>query len=362
MQCKVSAIILLIFLTGAHAEKRQGKFLILGKSSILVEQGSVVGTQVDRVIRDVRCSDSKYGEDDDPFRVPNGAKDEFVYYMEGRLTKILKDCAGIREIGLTPTYAKLKNGLYWASDGNGNYPFEINVLRTEYRTAMFSPDKKTAILPDTHGFHMIAGQAIRINHYVKLGLVMACMDQPAKSEAALFLAKNGINCYAPCDRYAALLVGYKTENKKAAMIIGTAPIRARGNSAVIGDQPVKISLEEKIVVQDSLLGYPDQYCDTPARYFRALNKKMKLDLQMVEVLANVGETEKLTNKAREIGAKVIAVRVHNCEDATGVSKWLGEDSSHRAILFHSAIYEPGYEMFFEFPKQTSFGDLCPVVE
>lgn len=363
---KRSAIVfaLILVIAGLSCQsKQEGEFLVLGKSQIVVPARAIVGTQVDRVIRDVNCPDSKYGENDDPFRVPNGGSGEFVSYMEGRLTQILKQYADIREVGLTPTYAKLKDGRYFASDGNGGFAFEINNLRiNEYRTVMFSPDKKTAILPDTHGFHMVAGQAYRLSQFVQLGLVMACMDQPAKAEAALYLARNGISCYAPCDRYAPLLMGYKNKFPDAAVIIGSAPIRRNGNTAVIGNQPIRINLREKIVVQNSILGYPDQYCDTPARYFRSLNENLHLKLDLEEVLANVGETEKLTEKARRTGASVIAVRIHNRQDQKAIAQWLSENSDHRAVLLHSAAYEPGYEMYFLFPGQTSFGDLCPVIE
>jgi hypothetical protein len=342
--------------------KKKSQYLVLGNSKITISRGAVVGTQIDRVIRDVRCSDSKYGENDDPFRVPNGENNPFVGYMEGKLTNLLKDYADIREIGLTPTYAKRKGDKYFASDGNGGHPFEVNQLRMEYHTVAFSPSRDYAIMPDTHGFHMVAGQAIRINQFVRLSLVMACMDQPAKAEAALFLARSGINCYAPCDRYAAQLIGYRQQNKSAATIIGTAPIRPYRDGAVIGDQPVHIGLTEKIVVQNSVLGYPDQYCDTPWRYFTELNRKLGLNLNLTEVLANVGETGKVAETARLLGAKVVGVRVHNQKDAEDLARWLKEDSSHRAILFHSAAYEPGYKMLFDFPEQTSFGDLNPVIE
>jgi hypothetical protein len=32
------------------------------------------------------------------------------------------------------------------------------------------------------------------------------------------------------------------------------------------------------------------------------------------------------------------------------------------VLFHTAAYPEGYNLFFEFPRQTSFGDIHPVFE
>jgi len=45
-----------------------------------------------------------------------------------------------------------------------------------------------------------------------------------------------------------------------------------------------------------------------------------------------------------------------------VYEWLREDGSRRAVLFHTAAYPEGYKLFFEFPRQTSFGDVHPVFE
>jgi hypothetical protein len=45
------------------------------------------------------------------------------------------------------------------------------------------------------------------------------------------------------------------------------------------------------------------------------------------------------------------------EEHDEVYSWLQEDRTHRALLFHSAPYEDGYRLFFEFPEQTSFGDI-----
>jgi len=49
-------------------------------------------------------------------------------------------------------------------------------------------------------------------------------------------------------------------------------------------------------------------------------------------------------------------------DKPAIANWLKESKEHRAILFHSAAYVAGLEMFDEFPEQTSFGDLDPKFE
>ena len=92
------------------------------------------------------------------------------------------------------------------ADGQGNFPFLIDPSKTEYFTVK-RDSNNDLILPDTHGFNMVAEQA-----YLKrnqLFLVIACMDISDKAKAALYLAQNGINAYAVTDRFANELIGYK---------------------------------------------------------------------------------------------------------------------------------------------------------
>ncbi|MCX6765679.1 MAG: hypothetical protein NT136_01825 [Candidatus Moranbacteria bacterium] len=341
----------------------QRKMLVLGKSKIIVPKASYVGTQVDRVVRDIAWKNSKFDERADPHRRIR-TKEDVVPYMEGRMVQFLMDYADVKVCSLSPARAVRKmDGFYYAGDGtSGNYPFLIDPSKVDYPTAAFLDGRNKAILPDTHGFNMVAEEARRMKILEKLDLVIACMDTPAKADAALFLARNGINCFGPCDRFAYQLIGYRKLVPKGVTIMGTAPIRKHQNGAVIGDQPVSISLEEKIVVQFTEKGYPDQYCDTPARYFKQLEKILKLKLNLKSVAAGVGETFKVVAEAEKSRSKAIGVRIFNQEDAKPVAEWLKKDKSNRAIFFHSAPYEPGYEMFFRFPEQTSFGDLEPIVE
>ena len=332
--------------------------LVLGTSKIIIKKNSLIGTQVDRVIRDIAWKNSDFDEHVSPFRIP-ASREEVVPYMEGRMTRFLIDYAQVKVIGLTPAHALQRVGNYYASDGEGFFRFYIDPSKVKYKTAMFKGDK--AVLPDTHGFNMVAGKAAVINEAEKIDLVIACMDIPAKAEAALYLAKKGINCFGPCDRFASELIGYKKKVPQEVTILGTAPIRKHPDGAVIGNQPVSIDLDEKIIVQYTDKKYPDQYCDTPARYFENLDKKLKLKLNLICVDAAVGETEKVVNEAKRLNARVIGIRILNIKDSVPVENWLKQDFRHRAILFHSAPYEPGYEMFFKFPEQTSFGDLNPIV-
>jgi hypothetical protein len=207
---------------------------------------------------------------------------------------------------------------------------------------------------------MIAEQAY--NHREDINLAVGCMDLPAKAQAALYLARNGIDIYAPCDRMASLLLNYKALGINAT-ILGSAPIRKTESGAIIGDQPVAIGLNETIVAEYANRNdTSDQYCDTPWRFFSRLRQIYGLNLSLVRVSANTGEAGKVVGKAEEINAHVIGVRVCTDQDYTPVAEWLKKDGRNRAVLLHSAAYDPGDMLFKQFPKQTTFGDLNPIIE
>lgn len=344
-------------------ESGQSGKVILGLSKIELKGGEAIGVQVDRVIRDIQWNGSDYDEKVPPHRVPDRVS-QIVPYMEGARVREMMKYAGVKVVPLTPAYGMNKyqephsKPLYYAGDGQGNFPFLIDPSKTEYFTVR-RDSNDNLILPDTHGFNMVAEQA-----YLKrdeLFLVIACMDIPDKAKAALYLAQNGINAYAPADRFANELIGYKERFGVGAEILGSAPIKKTEFGATIGDQPLTISLDELIVAQYTDKGYPDQYSDTPARYFDQLKKIYGLDLRVVKVPANVGETQKVIEIARLNRAQVIGVRVYNEADHQPVAEWLEEDPGHRAVLFHSAAYDLGNQLFFEFPTQTTFGDLSPKI-
>lgn len=337
--------------------------IIFGRSQIVMPKGATIGTQVDRVLRDIAWTDSRFDE-----RVTLAGPvvkdpDALVPYMEGRLSAELIRYAGVSVMGLTPCDArKSRYDLeYYGSDGKGEYPFKVDPSKVAYKTAAFTADGESATLPDTHGFNMVAGQAARTHKMQPLALVIACMDIPSKAVAARYLAKQGINCYGPCDHNGSDLLGYRADVGDAT-IIGTAPIRQHPQGAVIGAQTISVDPREPIVVQAEA---PDPtrnlYCDTPRLYFQALGPFLRITLNLHPQEAGVGQAGKVVAAARAAGAGVIGVRVFNGEDARPVEDWLAEKGSRRAILFHSAVYDEGYALFFKFPRQTSFGDLQPVI-
>ena len=339
--------------------------LVLGATKIVVPRGAVVGVQVDRVIRDIHWTPSEMDASVPADRVPKGPA-QVVPYMEGSLAADLMRIAGVSLLPLTPALVKLdpkQPGYGHAADADGNHRFLIDSSKIEYATARrIAPD--LVELPDTHGFASVAATGARAKPF----LVMACMDMPSKAAGALHLAERGIHAYGSTDRFGYELLGYRLLRPDAGTVIGSAPIRAGTNGgAVIGDQPIEIRLGETIVAQwTDRQTYPWQYNDSAWRYFAALDDLYGLGLDLVKVSADAGALEKLIAVARERNASVVAVRVGkaNSEDETRhdaqvLSRWLREDSRRRAVLFHTAAYEAGYKLFFDFPKQTTFGDLDP---
>ena len=344
---------------------RRPTTLVLGASKIVVARGAVVGVQVDRVIRDIHWTPSELDASVPANRVPTGPA-QLVPYMEGRLAADLMRFASVDILPLTPAVVKLdpkQPGYGHARDPDGEFRLLIDSSKISYATARrVGPD--LVELPDTHGFASVAAEGARLKPF----LVMACMDMPSKTAGALALAERGIHAYGSTDRFGYEALGYRLLSPRAGTIIGSAPIRrGTGGGAVIGDQPVEIALDETIVAQwTERQTYPWQYNDSAWRYFAALDDLYGLRMNLVKASADAGELEKLLAVARARNAHVVAVRVGkaNTEDETkrdaeALSRWLRESPRHRAVLFHTAAYEAGYKLFFDFPKQTTFGDLDP---
>jgi len=328
--------------------------ITLGESYIEINKNSIIGTQVDRVFRDLawKNNEFEYGKVDlyDSITTEN----DLVPYMEGKISQLLVRYSKATIKALTPCVAKKINDEFYAIDNNLEAKYFIDPSKTEFKTALTS--KNHAIFEDTHGFNMIIKPAIEMNKINKLDLVIACMDLKSKADAALYLAQSGINCYAPCDRFAYTLIGYQAKG----VIIGTAPVRPTKYGAIIGKQPLTFNINDKIIVQYTDKGYPDQYCDTPHRYFTKLKENYDLPLNIISIYAGVGETYKLINKAKEENCHVIGVRLFNQKDVQPVREWLLENKNNKAVLFHTAAYN--IEFFDEFPNQTTFGDLKPIIK
>ena len=325
-----------------------------------------VGVQVNRVVRDCLWNNSPFDVRIPVNRTPKNSTD-ITPYAEGNRVREMMNWSGVKVLPLTPCRAKKIGNCYYGADGQGKFLFLISpskitvppFSKTVFRPKNGSNETADLICPETHGFNMIAEQAYL--HRREIILAIACMDLPSKAQAALYLAKNGIDIYAPCDRMASLLLNYKQLGINAT-IIGSAPVRQTESGAVIGDQPVGIYLDEAIVAEYANRNdTSDQYCDTPWRYFNRLNQTYKLNLSLIRVYANTGEAGKVVKQAEASKAQVIGARICTQDDYKPVADWLKKDKHNRAVLLHSAAYDPGIALFKEFPAQTTFGDLNPMI-
>lgn len=323
-------------------------YIVVGSSYIIVPEHAKVVTQVDRVIRDKL---SHYNDNISADHRPTNYK-QLVPWMEGERVGELMKYANITVIPATNVPVKEIRGGYFGPDDHGNYIFEVDPSKI---SSVYSKkiNNDTYVEIDTHGMNVMVPTAIKDHAY----LVIACGDLYGKAKAEAYMAEHGINCYAPCDRFTSSIMPYKGPG----VILGGAPIRPlkSGQGAIIGGQPLYFSTNEKIVVQTTHQRYPDQYCDTPWRYFTNLQEKYGIKLNVDIVDAHIGEASKVVAEAKKTGANVIGVRVLTDKDKKPVEKWLKENKNHRAILFHSAAYDPGYSLFFEFPYQVTGQDPAP---
>jgi hypothetical protein len=190
-------------------------------------------------------------------------------------------------------------------------------------------------------------------------LVVGCGDTPGKMQAAYYLADRGVNVYVPTDRFIGLLIGTKTKGT----IIGSAPVKETDAGAVIGDQPIAFDVNEPIVVSNTDGRYPLQYYDTPYRYFKQLERYIGKSMNIMPVdVPEYGKASVVVDEAIKVNAKLIGIRVKSKHENDAVYSWLKEDKNNRAVLFHTAVYPDGYKLFYEFPQQTSFGDIHPRLE
>ena len=324
--------------------------IVLGASYIRVSEGAKVVTQSNRVIKD---TGGKVNVSVAANRTPQSPKD-LVPYMEGeRVAELMKD-ANVSVIPAANVPCKKIKGNWYGPDDKGNFVFGVDPSKVGPLFAVSTSDPNTRIEVETHGMNVLVPEAIKDN----ASLVVGCGDIPGKAEAEAYMAQRGINCYAPCDRFTSSIMPYKGPG----VILGGAAIRPakNGNGAVIGGQPIAIKVNEAIVVQTTHKTYPDQYCDTPNRFFTNLQKAYGIKLNIDVVDANAGNAGKVVAEANKTGANIIGVRVETNADKKPVEAWLKSDKNHRAILFHSAAYDPGYSLFFEFPDQVTGQDPKPI--
>lgn len=316
---------------------------VLGESFIRVPPGTRVGVQMERTVRDWLSYQMEYD-----FSPVVESEEEILWYHEGARLKNLLQATPLQIVPLPGALMALKDGEWFAPDELGVFRFGVLPDKVQYPTTRAW--RGLALLVDTHGISSLVESAVR----EEAQLVVGCGDHPHKARAAYHLATLGVDVYFPCDRYVGDLLGHDAEG----VLIGSAPVRPDGDSALIGDRPVLFRTDDILVVENSSARGRYQYYDAPARYFRRLSELLELRIAWVEV-DGPGESYRVVQRAEELGASVIAVRVETEEDHGPVGEWLAGSPDRRAVLFHTAPYPAGYRLFEEFPDQTTFGDPRP---
>jgi hypothetical protein len=321
--------------------------IVLGTTAIRVKKRARIKIQVDRVIRDWIQSE----------HVKSAPWDYSPKYLvrshEGEKAEEIVKLTDATVIPVWGTKAKKIGGDWYGPDAEGIYRFPFSEDKVENFPSTILIDDRTAIVNDTHGISAIAWDSTDAD------LAIGCGDHPGKLEAAYYLAERGVNVYVPTDRFLSMLIGTRTKG----LVIGSAPVKEGAEGAIVGDQPISIDVNEPIVVSAAKGRYPLQYYDTPQRYFQALQDYIgrPLKISAVEV-KEYGHATNVVDIARAEGVRVLGIRVKTKEEHDAVAAWLKGDKRRRAVLFHTVVYPDGYKLFFEFPQQTTFGDVYPRLE
>ena len=308
--------------------------IILGESYIKIDNNTVIGTQIERIIRDWASNIINVY----PFEYK-----QIISYHEGDNLLRAVNNTSAKIVPLTSTIVIKSKGKWYAPDENGIFRFEVLPDKVDYPTNKCYGN--ICLIIDTHGISSIVSQAIENN----VSLVIGCGDYIDKMAAAQYLAEKGIDSFFPADRFIGNTINYLGEG----ILIGTAPIR----NNIIGNQSISINKNELIIVQDNNESYPGQYYDSPKRYFKELEKIVPINVEYVVTRSN--QTNRIVEKARLKKSEIIGVRIWTEYDYTSLKKWLSENSNNKAVLFHSSLYPYAQKLFDEFPNQTSFGDPKP---
>ena len=197
---------------------------------------------------------------------------------------------------------------------------------------------------------MIVEQAIRYN---ATGVISDC-DHPGKVYAAKYLSEKNVSVICVPDKYTYLALGHNLR------LVGSPPIEFQNESAIIGNRPIKITRQDRILAVNASAGkYALWYYQTPASYFETISKTIPLNVSYYN-LTDFGQMDKAVQNAVKIKATILATRIFNSQDYWAVSSWLLGDQNRKAVLFHSASYPYGQKLFREFKNQTTFDDPNPI--
>ncbi len=328
--------------------------VIIGKTTITLDENSTIISQDDRVYRDWLSGQlaNPYGP-----TLLTTFTERLTYnqtellpeigWHEGARIKELKTI-NLTHVPAVGTLVARHKDRWFAVDNNGTFRFEVPIDKLSYPTTRFLR-RDLAVIIDTHGVNMIVEQAIRHN----ASAVVSDCDHPGKVYAAKYLSEQGIDVICFPDKYTYLALGHNLS------LVGSPPMTITENKAVIGNRPIRITNKDKIVATNSTdTAYALWYYQTPASYFDALAKTIPLEITYVS-MNNFGQMNIVTDKAREINAKIIATRIFNSQDYVSIKQWLDQDPARKVVLFHTASYPYGQKILREYPNQSTFDDPNP---
>ncbi len=329
--------------------------IIIGNSYIKLDDSDILLSQADRVSRDwlsYQVYSSPFSSEllttfSERLCLNKTELLADIGWHEGARIKELKQSGLKHEIG-TGTIVKKVNGGWYAPNENGVFMFDVPLDKVLYPTTRFLRED-LAVIIDTHGINMLVEQAIRKNASVVIG----CCDNIGKIKAAHYLSNKGIKSICFTDKYLPLILGSNDS------VLGSPPIEHIDDTVILGNRTLSFGINERIIVMNvSSDKFQISYYSTPAIYFSELEKRTGLDLNIFYIeIDDFNQMSRLIKAAEIFNSSIIAVRVFNSDDYNNVKKWLEEDNSNRAILFHSTSYPYGYKLFKEFPEQTSFDDI-----
>jgi hypothetical protein len=329
----------------------------IGKTAITIRPGDIILSQTDRVYRDWLGGQlaSPYGPNlliTFSERLSWNASELLpeIGWHEGARVKDLK-YLNITHIPAVGTLVAKHRNRWFAADNNGTFRFEVPLDKLYYPTTRFLR-RDLAVIIDSHGTNMLVEQATRYN----ASAVISDCDHPGKVYAAKYLSDNGISVICYPDKYTFLALGHNLK------LVGSPPTTIYPDHAVIGNRPVKMTLKDKIVAANSTdTAYALWYYQTPASYFDTLALAIPLDVTYVSI-SQFGQMNKVTEKARETQANIIATRVFNKQDYETIKQWLDENESRKVVLFHSASYPYGQKILREYPDRSTFDDPNPAFQ
>ena len=339
--------------------------LLLGNSSMTLKKGDRVLVQSDRVTRDwlgAQLNQSPWSNRSEAFLSvfserhtwpANELHPNIGWHEGGRARELAR--AGIEIIPAVGTLVarQTDSNRWYASDEQGIFRFEVPLDKLYYPATRFLT-KDIAVIVDTHGVNMLVDHALS----AQVSTVLSDCDHPAKVAAAAYLSDRNITVICLPDLYGWRALGHTLN------LFTSPPFTRRANEVVVGNRPLQISRGEPMLVLNATTDVPALwYYGTPARYFAALSEALPtLSSQMhIYTFTEYGHMDRVVEAARTVKARILASRAYTEDDYRQLAVWLNERDTHKLILFHSASYPAGQRLYTEFPDQTTFGDVNPVI-